>query len=354
VDDFDLSILRWMYPGGVFSFWGMDPRITPTEVASHVGLDRTVIWDRLRKWRREGFWDGFEVRLNPGTVGMQEVRFEIRVADPSEGWALFGALERIEGILWARVGFGDTLTQRDVEVVSLELVVDDPAHLDRKVRCLRQLSPTGTIGGPFREEAPPCSRVLTPLDWRIIAAMVANPNARPSRVARLVGVTPKTFVHHQTALIDGNAVSYLPKVDWSKMGCVILGLFCYDAGDVDPVQRAVYARFPHSIPMALKGFEGLAAGWDDSTCFGVIVPAHSPHEVQTLLRDLSMIRGVRTVRPEYWGPERRFSRWVTQTIAEHVTTSAPVAPDLIPRSSGRKSHGRATPSHGKGTKSALR
>jgi DNA-binding Lrp family transcriptional regulator len=343
VDDLDLSILRWMYPGGVFSFWSTDPRITPAEIASHVGLDRTVIWDRLRKWRREGFWDGFEVGLNPATVGMREVRFEICVADPAEGWALLDELERIEGILWARVGFGDTLTQRDVEIVSLVLVVDHPTHLRRTVRSLRQLSPTGIIGGPFRNSTPPCSRELTPLDWRIIAAIVANPNAKPSQIARLVGVTPKTFVHHQSTLIEENAVCYRPKVDWSKMGCVCLGVFCHDGGDVEPVQKDVNARFPHLIPIAMKGVEGVNAGWEESTCFGLIVPAHSPHEVQTLLRDLSLMDGVRLVRPEYWGPERRFSRWVSQRIAEHLTTPAAAARGSIPRSGGRKSSGHATP-----------
>jgi DNA-binding Lrp family transcriptional regulator len=343
VDDRDLDIFRWMYPNGMYSFWGVDPRITPAEIASHVGLDRTAVWDRLRRWKREGFWNGFEVTLNLTALGMEEVRIEIPVAGSAEGSALLGELEHIDGILWARVCFGDTITQRDVESVVVVLVGDDPAHLERRLRGLRQLAPTGVIGGPFRDDAPPCTRNLTPLDWRIIAAIVANPNASPSRVARLLGVTRKTLVRHRSALIDNHAVFYIPKVDWNRLGCLALAFFCDDSGDVGGVERAVEARFPHSIPWALRRSEGINAGWDFSTCFVEIVPAHSPNEVHAIVRDLSMIAGVRKVRPEYWGPERRFPGWVNQRIAEHLAGPASVVPTHVRRSGGRNSRGHASP-----------
>jgi DNA-binding Lrp family transcriptional regulator len=342
VDDLDLEILRWMYPDGVYSFWGVDPRITPSEIASHVRLDRTAVWDRLRKWKREGFWNGLEVTLNLATLGMEEVRVEIPVADSAEGSALLDELEHVDGALWARVCFGDTITQRNVEDVVVVLVGDNPAHLEQRLRVLRQLAPTGVIGGPFRDDTPPSTRDLTPLDWRIIAAMVANPNASPSRVARLLGVTRKTLVHHRSALIDNHVVFYIPKVDWTRLGCVPLALFCDDPEAVGRVKRAVEARFPHAIPWTLRNSEGINAGWDNSTCFVVIVPAHSPHEVQTIVRDLSMIDGVRKVRPEYWGPERRFPAWVNQRIAEHLASPAPVVPTHILRPSGGKSRGPST------------
>ena len=334
VDDRDLDILRWMYPDGAYSYWGADPRITLTEISSHVGLDRTAVWDRLRRWRREGFWNGFEVALNLTTLGMEEVRVEIQVADSAEGSALLGELEHVDGVLWARVCFGDTITEQNVEDVVVVLVRDDPAHLERRLRRLRQLAPTGVIGGPFLDDSPPCTRDLTPLDWRIIAAIVANPNASPSRVARLLGVTRKTLVRHRSALIDDQAVFYIPKVDWTRLGCVALGFFCDDSEAVDSVKRAVEARFPHAIPWtSLRRSEGINVGWDNSTCFVMSVPAHSPNDVQTIVRDLTMIAGVRKVRPEYWGPERRFPGWVNQRIAEHLASPAPVVPTHVLRSS---------------------
>ena len=343
MDDIDLSIFRWMYPGGEMSPWGTDPRITPSEIASHVGRDRTVVWDRIRKWKRKGFWNGFDVRLNLRTLGIGQVRAELHVADSAEGWALFDQLGQADGILEARVVFGDTMTSRDVEVVVVEMAAESPAHVARRMRILRQLSPTGSVEGPFSEEAPPIARELTPLDWRIVAAIVAYPNASQSRLAHLVGVTLNTFVHHHSALIDDHAVFYAPKVDWSQLGCVTFAVHCNDVAAVDRARKSFEARFPHSIPMNLKGFEGMSAEWRNPTTFAIIVPVRSPSEVQTLVRDLSTVSGVRLVRPEYWGPGRRFPTWVIQRIGERLAIPAGVARAQVLRAGGRKSRGRVIP-----------
>jgi len=343
VDDVDLDILRWMYPGGVMSLWGTDPRITATEIASHVGLDRTAVWARVRKWKREGFWEGFIVDVNLTYFGVGLHHASIHVADPAEGCALMDKLESVEGVVGASLHFGDSMAARDVEFVAVMMVADSPERIARRMRILRRLSPTGSVNGPVLCEPPPCTRELTPLDWRIIAALLANPNRPISQVARLVGVTLKTFIRHHSALIDDHAVSYALKLDWSRMGCVTLGVRCRDAGDVDEVHRAFEARFPHLIPMALEGLGGVSPDYDPSCCFAVIVPARSPHEVQTLIRDLSKIPGVRLVRPELWGPQRRFPGWFYPRIAEHLAQPEDLPPRLLPRSGGPKGSGRSAP-----------
>jgi DNA-binding Lrp family transcriptional regulator len=322
VDDLDLDILRWMHPGGVRSPWGTDPRITVTEIASHVGLDRTRVWARIRKWRREGFWDGFLVYPNFTIFGVRLLSAEIMVADVAEGCALMDKLEMMDGAVRAFLAYGDSSTRRDVEVLEVYFVGDDPTRIARRMEHLRRLSPTGRVNGPFRREAPQCSRALTPLDWRIIAAIVAHPNASPSKVATLVGVTFKTFVRHHSALIDDHAVFYVPKVDWSKLGCVLLGVYCRGAADVGRVRKALEARFPHSIPINLEGYdiEGDAPEFDKSRCFSIHVPSHSPNDLQPLVLNLSQVPGVRLVRAQLMGPSRQFPRWTNQQIAEHLAT----------------------------------
>ena len=342
VDDLDLDILRWMYPRGEWSPWGTGAKIGPTEIALHVGLDRTAVWARMLRWRREGFWDGFEAHLNFAIFGVGLLHASIHVSDSAEGCDLMDELEQVEGVLAASLYSGDSATTRNVEGVAVVMVAENPARVARRMRILQRLSPTRNVNGPFGMQGPPCSRVLTPLDWRILAAIVANPNASPSQAARIVGLTLKTFVRHHSALVGDHVVSYAPKVDWSKLGCVTLSFYCRDAGDVDRVHRALEARFPHMIPMRVEGIGDIAPEYDPSRCFGVIVPAHSPHEVLTLVRDLSRLDGVRLVRPELWGPQRQFPRWVNQRIAEHLTTPERVSYSLVPPSSGRKSAGRAT------------
>jgi DNA-binding Lrp family transcriptional regulator len=342
VDDIDLDILRWMYPGGVWSSSGTDPRISATEIASHVGLDRTAVWARVRKWRREGFWDGYEVDINVAVFGVGLLLAQIHVTDVEEGWTLLDQLEGIDGVLSAGLIFGDSATTRDVELVGAYLVADDPEHIERRMRLIRHLPQARKVIGPIRQEVPPSPRELTPLDWRILACIVANPNASVARAARLVGVTRKTFDRHYSALIDDKVVGYYPMVDWSKMGCVTLGIYCRGTGDVDWVHQALEARFPHSIRISLDGIEGVGPDYDPSRCFAVIVPAHSPHEIQTLVYELSKVPGVKQVRPELWGPQRVFNGWIKQRIAEHFATQAAVVSSVVPRRIGSKAVGSAT------------
>jgi DNA-binding Lrp family transcriptional regulator len=334
VDDLDLDILRWMFPGGVRSPWGIDPRIPVAEIASHVGLNRTAVWARIRKWRREGFWNGLTVNPNFSIFGVGLLAAEIQVADSAEGCALMDQLEMIEGIVRAALTFGDSATRRDVEALGVFFVADDPIRISRRMGILRRLSPSGKVDGPYRRGSPECSRELTPLDWRVIAAMMANPNVPPSQLARLVGVSLKTYIRRQSTLIDDHAVFYVPKVDWSKLSCVTLTITCRDAGDVGRVRSAIETRFPHSIPISLEGYgiEGIAPDYDPSRCFPTIVPAHSPHELQTIVRDVSQVPGVKLVRPQLFGPSRQFPRWTNQHIAEHLAHPAAIQPSLIPQS----------------------
>jgi DNA-binding Lrp family transcriptional regulator len=350
VDDLDLDILRWMYRGGVWSPWGTDPRITLTEIASHVGLDRTAVWSRIRSWRREGFWDGFEVHTNLAIFGVGLAYAEIQVADAAEGWALFDKLEPVEGVLGASLHYGDSATTRNVDLVAVMIVLDNRIHIERRMGMLRKLSPSGNVNGPLPLESPPCSRELTPLDWRIIAVIVANPNVSPSHAAELVGVTRKTFIRHHSALLDDRIVSYAPRVDWSKLGCVTLGFYCRADGDVDRVRRELEAHFPHMIPMSLEGMGTMTPEYDPASCFAVIVPARSPHEVPTLVRDLSRLDGVKMVRPELWGPSRPYYRWIDQRIARQLANSTVAAArvNVVPSLLNPRRNGYRAPEHANG------
>lgn len=343
MDEIDLAILRWMYPGGVMSMWGTDPRISGADIASHVGLDRTAVWARIGRWKRDGFWDGFEVSLNYAIFGVGLLHAEIVVADAAEGWAVVNQLEQVDGVVSAALAFGDSATERDVEVVAVLMVADDPVRIAHRMHLLRSLPPRRGVAGPFRREPPPCTRTLTTLDWRVISAIMAYPNLRASRLARLLGVSLKTFDHHFATLLDDHAVFYVPLVDWSQLPCVALNLYCESAADVSPVRRALEARFAHLIPISLEGFEGVAPEYDPTCCFAIIVPAHSPNDSQTLVRDISGVHGVRMVRPELWGPQRQFPAWANRRIAEHLAAPAHAGtlPEASPR--GRPGNGSTRP-----------
>jgi len=342
VNDLDLRIFRWMYPGGVWSWWGTDPRISTSEIASHVGVERKTVWARIRRWRSDGFWEGFEVRPNPRIFGAGQVHVEIPVEGPAQGAALIDELEHVDGVLWAHVAYGISAAGHEGEVVWVALASEDARRVNRRIRMLRRLSPTGGVDGPYRDATPPCSHSLTALDWRIIACVIPNPNASPVRLARLLGVTLKTFAQHQATLIERHAIFYLPNVDWTKVGGVLLALYCRTAGDVDRVRAELEARYPASIPMTFDWCEGISPEWENSSSFAAMVPSHSPHEVHALVRDTSRIPGVKLVRPETWGPQRLYLDWVNRLTAEHVAATMAPVPGHAPRLGVPGRNGRAT------------
>jgi DNA-binding Lrp family transcriptional regulator len=330
MDDLDLDILRWMYPGGVWSPWGTDPRITVADIASHVGLTRTAVWARLCKWRKVRFWDGFETQVNSRIFGASVSMVSFHVNDSAQGWELLDRTGAIEGVMWASLHFGYSLVARNVEYVLVTMLADTRANQLRRMRALRRLSPTGVVDGPVTTAPPPCSRTLTRLDWRVLSAMVARPNSSTARLAGDVGVSLRTLDHHRSMLIDDRVVCSTPRFDWSKMGCVALTFYCRCSEDVEEAIRALECRLPHSIPVSFQGFNG--HDFRDPMCFCYLVPAHSPHEVQTLVHDLSRLPGVTLVLPELWGPRRGFTAWATARIAERL--SPPVTVVHTPARSG--------------------
>ena len=243
---------------------------------------------------------------------------EIPVADASQGWALVEELGLVGRVLVSNVAFTTTGNGRNEEVVQLRFAADDRTEVDPVVRLLKRISPTGTMWGPYRDIPPQCTRELSPLDWRVLAAIVADPGASLSQIARFVGVTLKTAARLRSALIDSHAVWYLPNIDWSRHPSVCLTLFCHDARDGDRVRAALDARFPHYLPMSTAGFGFVQPIYGSRPLVVARVPAHSPGESQKLELELSRLPGVKMVRPTIWGPFRWFPHWADPLIAAHL------------------------------------
>jgi DNA-binding Lrp family transcriptional regulator len=318
VDDLDLGILRWMHPGGVWTIWGIDPRITTAEIAQHLGLRRKAVWTRIRKWKRAGLWRDPLVRLNPRVCGMELFHAELPVVDPSAGSIVMNQLAGIDGVGGANLAFGKTESGHSEPVVQLSFIAGASADLTRIVRLLKRASPTGVVYGPYRFKPPPCARELSPLDWRILGSMVATPGASLSQISRSVGVTLKTVTRCRSLLLESRAIWYVPNIDWSRLPSVVLALFCHEAGDVDRVRSALDARFPQYLPMSFEGLGDVEDLYPSQTIVAARLPAHSPGESQNLELELSLLPGVRRVESVIWGADREFSSWEGRLIAARL------------------------------------
>ena len=123
MDDLDLSIYRWMYPDGVWSYWGIDPRITTAEIAQHLGLRRKAVWARIRQWRQSGLWQDPTVRPNPRLFGLNQFQAELPVADAAQGWALVEELGLVGRVLVSNVAFTTTETGKPSAAANVLFVV---------------------------------------------------------------------------------------------------------------------------------------------------------------------------------------------------------------------------------------
>ncbi|MCI4363166.1 MAG: hypothetical protein L3K13_02540 [Thermoplasmata archaeon] len=128
MDAIDLEIFRWMFPGGVHTVWGIDPRITNDAIARRVDLSRRAVWARRRHWERVGFCGGTVAVPNPAIFGAGLFRAEVPAPGLPEAWGFLEALDRIDGITGATLHSGDSSEGAAVPQVLLRFVAETGAQ----------------------------------------------------------------------------------------------------------------------------------------------------------------------------------------------------------------------------------
>ena len=81
IDDISLKILKILQEKA---------RIPNVEVARKVGLVPSAVLERIRKLEKQGYIDGYEVRLNPKRFRRTLVAFITLKLDPSSDWSETG------------------------------------------------------------------------------------------------------------------------------------------------------------------------------------------------------------------------------------------------------------------------
>ena len=320
MDARDLDIVRWMYPGGVWSPYGIDPRIRPSEIARQVGIGREALWSRFRRWEREGFFRSVEVIPNIRIFGVHRYRVDFQVPNTSAAVRMLDRVRPLEGVVAGWSAFGDSTTTRGVEVVCIEFVAgtdDDPSVWCRR---LLRVSGCSNFDGPFSEQPPEIPRTLTRLDWRLIAGLRTHPWRHLSRLACQLGVTTKTVVRRRDALLDSRVIAYVPHFDWAIHPSATFALFYRDPSDRKGIVDWVERRFEHYLPMNDGGpvlGEGHMGGEFDLGRFvGLRVPARSQAEAQALEVEFSHVPKVTRIYNEVPGPMRFYPEWIDRRLVE--------------------------------------
>lgn len=90
IDEISLTILKILQKKA---------RIPNVEVARQVGMAPSAVLERIRKLEKQGFIDGYEVRLNPGRFDKRLVAFvSLKTEDDGDNKTLIKTLSKIPEI----------------------------------------------------------------------------------------------------------------------------------------------------------------------------------------------------------------------------------------------------------------
>jgi DNA-binding Lrp family transcriptional regulator len=311
VDATDYAIYRELSPDRLIRFWAsrrlVDPRISAGEIARRIGLSEAGVRARLRSLRTKGLLRGTEVSLHPAVFGASVVMADIAVRSPAEAEHLFRDLAVADGVVFAR----DLLDEEDRKVYVYYLS-ENPALTARRTALLTRLSPTGKVGGPRPYWLPPCERVPTPLDWKLLAVFRREPDATLARFAAKAGVSLKTAGRRFNALLDARACWWSMSDDSDEWPLAVLRISLRPGTDPASVAAEIARTNEVWLPVAPDGF-GLDPDGPERPLVG-LVPAERPAALEKAVRQILAIEGVASVRRTFGLGSKTYSHWVDERL----------------------------------------
>ncbi len=316
LDALDYAIYRHLSPDGLVRFWGgrrlVDPRVSAREIADKVGLSEAGVRSRLRSLKQRGYLRSTEMWLNPSLFDVSIVVAEVPIKDPGEAKRLCDELALIEGVTFAR----DILDEEDRKV-RVYYISDTPAATARRTALLRRLAPSAQIRGPTPYWIPPCSRLPSPLDWRLLGAFRRRPDSTLARFASDVRVSLKTTASRFHQLLDSGTCWWTISHDSEEMPLALLSLRLDAQVDPPNVGQSAAREIPGWIPLAPDGM-GIAPS-EGAPWVAGLVPVDSPVTVEHLVRRALTVDGVRSVRRTFALGSTTYPQWFDERIAGRLS-----------------------------------
>jgi DNA-binding Lrp family transcriptional regulator len=246
MDQLDEAIFRTLVAGRHPLLGGVDPRLSAMELGRKIGVDRTTVWSRLRRWQRTGFYEGFEVIPNPHLFGARLGTASLRAESARARPTVVRDLSQVENAVAA-------VDQAGPWIVAW-VAFESPQDLrDLSVR-LRML--------PGVAEATPCRPLWsvptgaspTRLDWKIIQELRASPRLSLTQVAARLRISSRTVTRRYHRLIDGSAVWFVPRFNFERSGRTFTMVNAFLAPKADA--REVGRHLASLVPGHIVTFDG--------------------------------------------------------------------------------------------------
>ncbi|HKS59889.1 MAG TPA: hypothetical protein VJS68_03835, partial [Thermoplasmata archaeon] len=272
----------------------------------------------MKKWVEEGFVRGYAPNANPRLFGVGIADVVVPVGNFGQADRIFEELNLVEGTVSAYSAYGENPKGEPFGAVVVQVVDDHSDSVQRRIEHIKKFAPLQTVFGPFPSRPPPCPESITPLQWRIVQAVMADPTATPTKLAASAKVSLKTLLKHYNLLLDSDALLFPAIHDWSRTPTVVLGFLYTDEGTLPKIQRELSARFERYLPVAVDNPLLMGPDFMKYKAIWTIVIVHGPAHVHTLLGELAAIPGVVRVVPFYLAKFRHYPEWRSQRLREKL------------------------------------
>jgi DNA-binding Lrp family transcriptional regulator len=281
LDRIDIKVLGQLYRGVSRLDFRPDVNGLNGRIAKKLALDEDTVRRRVDRLESIGVIQGWELVVNPEIFGLitcavwMTVDSQIRIEEAIRKTSL------VPGIFTIALEMGN--------ILSIGLVCENERVFSERVTLISELTKgkeliAYVVAHPKTEIEP------TSTDWQIINAFRPDPLVRYTRVAEKLDLSSRTIQKRITKLAHGNAIFFLPNIDFSLLeGALCVGLVvCYaDGGFKDQVERSIFTKFEDYV---------LQVAWGDAShgYFQFVIP--NVLVVQEIVHCTRALKGVKDVK----------------------------------------------------------
>jgi DNA-binding Lrp family transcriptional regulator len=312
----DVRILRAI---GFAPFLERAPSITavsPPRLARRLGLSAQTVKTRLRGLERAGVIAGYQLYPNFRLLGLEVGSFHFRAGDAATKRKAASTLRTLPGV-WGLYDFHGA-------DVCLDMVAPDLASLrERAAHASEVLGGGAEVFYDYR--LPPAKIDLTPLDWRILAALRGNARRPLPDLARAVGVSARTVRRRLDRLDRAGAIDAVAILDPTRLEGTLpfLLMLRVSAKDLPSVRRKV---------LALHRDRWFAQWTPPDTGDAQLVVqllGRSARDVEDLRREAETLPGVQSADALLPAGVTINEDWLDQALTERAAAPKPTLAPLL-------------------------
>lgn len=316
MDLVDVGILREMMSTRGIVFSGVDPRLSAARIARKIGLDPTTVRARIRSWARSGFLSALHVLPNPNVLGFSLYAGGLYVPNPRDRVRVRSQFALVDGAFQCLEHVGGWM--------GVSVVGDQVTTMRRRAELLARIPGVEEVQDFFDCSIPPSTRVPTPLEWRLLAALREDALAPVHAVAAKLGVSSNTFHTRYSALVASRAIASLPSLDFTKFtgGAVTRLIVSVDGPHVSEALVIAMTR-AFATPLSLQ--TPPAPDADGAHVLDLLLPLASAAQADDALSEVLAVPGVRTAEVLFPRHHHVYPRWMDERLAAAIAHEDPRA-----------------------------